>query len=612
MNDVLNQITLKIKATPNKPGVYIFRDKKNKVIYVGKAKSLKKRVASYFNRNIEDRKVKKIQYLVKDFEFIATDTETEALILENSLIKLHKPIFNIRLIDDKTYPYILITTNEKYPRVEVVRKRKKNNGLYFGPFTDKKALTTALRQALKIFPIASCKKEIIKEKFDRPCLYYQLKKCTAPCVKKISMEEYKINVQNFIKLFEGKYGELQSRLQKEMDAEAKKLNYEKAAIIRDKIDAIRKIMQKQSIYSKDQSAEYDILGIAKSDKKAIIQFFAMREGRIIEQKDFLLNLPFEEENNSNILNSFIKMYYSSSDYTPQKIIIGIQLEDQELLSNWLTQRNNKQKISILTELEEEQQNLLDLANKNAKLKLESHLLKEKLKSQKIDNALKEIKEHISLKKIPERIEGYDISTMQGTNTVGSCVVFYNGLPEKKFYRRFKIKSIDQQDDYASIKEVLERRFTGSLSKKDPKPDLILIDGGLGQANIASKVLKQNKIQIPVIGLAKEFELIFFPEKNDPIKLDERSEGLKLLQRIRDEAHRFAVSYHRKKRSNNMLQSSLEKVPNIGKKRMEILLEHFSTIEAIKSAKMKDLIEVPGISKKIAQQIIDYYNENMLN
>ncbi len=612
MNQIENELKYKIKVIPEKPGVYLFKDENNKILYVGKAKSLKKRVRSYFTVKSKDSKVEAIQKHTTNIETITTQTETEALILESSLIKLHRPRYNVRLMDDKTYPFLLITTDEEFPRVEIVRRRDKKHGIYFGPFTDIKALKITLKHALTIFPIASCKKEIAKEKFDRPCLYYQLKKCTAPCVNKIDVVEYGKNVKRFVSLFEGKVRELLNELKLEMDKFSKKLDFEKAAIMRDRIKSLEKIIQRQVIVSNDTNAEYDIIESINEKLDTCIQLLSMRGGRITEQKNFIFKLPLEILS-EEIVTAFVKQYYSHTDYIPNEIITSMELLDERAINSWLHSKQKKEsfKSIIIRPNNKEQRGLLKLASDNASEKLHSAVKIHELKSQKITRSLKELKNVLSLENIPNRIEGYDISTIQGTNTVASCVVFEQGLPKKESYRKFIIKSLDKQDDFSAMKEVIHRRFTGSLSKKDPFPDLILIDGGIGQVNSAQEELDKADIEIQLIGIAKEFEELHKPGKRDPIILNERSEALKLLQRIRDESHRFAITFHKQKRSKKMLESSLEKIPNLGVKRIKNLLEYFETIESIKKANISELIRVNGINRKIAENIYNFYRKDII-
>jgi excinuclease ABC subunit C len=580
---------------------------KNKVIYVGKAKSLMKRIRSYFGKSL-GRKEESIQEVAANLEYITTNTETEALILENELIKIHRPIFNARLKDDKTYPYLKITKSEEFPRVEIVRKREENSqDLFFGPYTDTKSLRLALKKALTIFPIARCKKIIIHGKKDRSCLFYQMHRCAAPCAGKIEKKEYGKLVKQFIKLFEGRQKELLAELKEEMSKAAEKLEFEKAGLIRDKIQFLEKIVQNQIIISKDQNAEYDIIGLEKGETSSLIQLMAMRQGRIVEQKHFVLNIPFILDE-PEIVTIFIKQYYSKTTYIPRKILTNMQIDDEQAINSWLiNEKNSLDNSPILFRAKtKEEKSLIELANKNAKANLFSQLKVDELKEQRINKSLEELKEVLDLQIIPKRIEGYDISTLHGSNSVGSCVVFENGKPKKSNYRKFNIKTVHQQDDFASLQEVIHRRFTGSLADSMIIPDLILIDGGAGQVSSVKETLEKDNIDIPMIGLSKELEEIHFPDERQSLILDEQSEGLKLLQRIRDEAHRFAISFHRKKRSTKMIKSSLEEIPGIGKKRMEILLAHFQTIKEIKNVSIEELEKIPGINKKIADEIVKFY------
>ncbi|NHJ03385.1 MAG: excinuclease ABC subunit UvrC [Candidatus Heimdallarchaeota archaeon] len=607
-----DNLQLQVKSLPDKPGVYLFKNKDNKIIYVGKAKSLKKRVSSYFMKSDKDKKTDEIKKLSAKIETISTLTETEALVLENNLIKLHKPKLNIRLRDDKTYPYLYIAINEEYPRIEIIRNRSDKKGLYFGPFTDIKSLKLVLRKVLSIFPIASCRKDIVSVKFDRPCLYYQMKRCTAPCVGKIDKNTYYKNVQKIIKFFEGKFSELIEELKVEMDIAAERLDYEIAALTRDKIIALEKIMQKQTVYSNDVKAEFDIIGFAKKENISIIQILSMREGRIVNHNHFILDIPLDFED-TEVLSSFIKIHYSQSSFMPSKILIPFEIQDRMIINDWLREKRNMEnnKEVIIKPQNEEHNNLLNLAKENAEVKLQSFLKAEEMKYQKNKTTLEELKQVLKLSKIPSIIEGYDISTIQGSNSVASCVVFENSRPRKSSYRKFIIKTVEGQDDFASMKEVIRRRFTGKLANKDPLPDLILIDGGLGQVNSAKSVLNEINLNIPLIGLAKEFEEIYFPGNSNPTVLNDRSEGLKLLQNIRDEAHRFAISFHRKKRSKNMLELSLEKIPGLGPKRIKNLLDHFGTIDEIKNTSIEKLVKCEGISRKIALEIYNFYKNSKI-
>lgn len=607
-----DNLLLRIKSFPDKPGIYSFKDDKGKVIYIGKAKSLKKRITSYFVEGALDKKTLSMKRLARDVEFIVTNTETDALILENSLIKLHKPKLNVRLKDDKTYPYLKITSSEKYPRVEIIRNREDNDDLYFGPYTDVKTLRIALKKALTIFPIARCKKPIIDGKVDRSCLFFQLDRCLAPCVDKIDQKNYLKAVKQFIKLFEGKQRELTKELREEMQEASKQLNYEKAALLRDKILALEKLVQKQTIVSKDVNAEYDLIGLYQTQKMSLAQILAMRQGRITEQKHFVMDLPYDL-NEDEILTSFIKQYYSKTDFIPKRILTKIEIDDEITINSWLKEKRKLEsnELVLVRPKTSEQKAFIELANSNAKTNYHTIIKVQKLREEKISEGLQELKDVLDLKEEPKRIEGYDISTLLGTDTVGSCVVFENGLPKKKDYRKFIIKTVEGQDDYASMREMIKRRFTGSLAKKNPNPDLILIDGGPGQISSVLTVFIEINKNIPIIGLSKEFEEIHFTDDRNSIILDEKSEALKVLQRVRDEAHRFAVSFHRQRRTRKMIKSSLEEIPNLGEKRIKMLLGHFGSIENIKNASVDELEKVKGISQKLALEIFEYYSRNEL-
>ncbi len=607
-----DNLLLRIKSFPDKPGIYSFKDDKGKVIYIGKAKSLKKRITSYFVEGALDKKTLSMKRLARDVEFIVTNTETDALILENSLIKLHKPKLNVRLKDDKTYPYLKITSSEKYPRVEIIRNREDNDDLYFGPYTDVKTLRIALKKALTIFPIARCKKPIIDGKVDRSCLFFQLDRCLAPCVDKIDQKNYLKAVKQFIKLFEGKQRELTKELREEMQEASKQLNYEKAALLRDKVLALEKLVQKQTIVSKDVNAEYDLIGLYQTQKMSLAQILAMRQGRITEQKHFVMDLPYDL-NEDEILTSFIKQYYSKTDFIPKRILTKIEIDDEITINSWLKEKRKLEsnELVLVRPKTSEQKAFIELANSNAKTNYHTIIKVQKLREEKISEGLQELKDVLDLKEEPKRIEGYDVSTLLGTDTVGSCVVFENGLPKKKDYRKFIIKTVEGQDDYASMREMIKRRFTGSLAKKNPNPDLILIDGGSGQISSVLTVFIEINKNIPIIGLSKEFEEIHFTDDRNSIILDEKSEALKILQRVRDEAHRFAVSFHRQRRTKKMIKSSLEEIPNLGEKRIKMLLGHFGSIENIKKASVDELEKVKGISQKLALEIFEYYSKNEL-
>jgi len=598
---------------PEMPGVYLFKDDKGEIIYIGKAKKIRTRVRSYFQKSNGELKSKRIREYIADIEIITTNSEVEALVLENNLIKLHKPRLNLRLKDDKTYPYIRITLTEEIPRVEIVRKRTKPKDYYFGPFSDVKSLRLTLKEALVIFPVARCKKKIVYGKEQKGCLYSQLGRCLAPCRGEIPLSDYQKTVQQFITFFEGKHKTLLEELKKEMAKASQQLEFEKAALLRDRIFAIERTIQKQTIVAKEPTAEYDIIGVMKEEELAIVQLLVLRQGAIIGEKHFYFDLPYEltEE---ELIETFIKQYYPKADFIPRTILIEKKIKDEKVVNEWLNslkQRKREQeqeRKSIRLPENEEEKAFLKLAKQNARSNLQIKSQTIKLKHKKSRKALTELKERLELKKIPRRIEGYDVSTLSGTETVGSCVVFEDGLPNKRKYRKFIVKTIEIQNDYDALREIIRRRFTGTLAKREEEPEMILIDGGSGQVNCIEKELKQLKKEIPVFGLAKRFETIHFPGTKKTLALDEHSEALKLLQRIRNEAHRFAIGFHRQKRRKKMTRSALEEINGLGKKIIALLREHFKDSEEIKTATKEELIRIKGIGPKLAEKILAFYRQ----
>jgi len=606
----LRELEHKLDSLPLTPGVYLFKDENGEIIYIGKAKKIRNRIRSYFQKGNKELKSKKIRELATDVEIITTNSEIEALILENNLIKLHKPILNLRLKDDKTYPYLRITISEEIPRVEIVRKRVNSSDYYFGPFSDVKSLRVALKKALTIFPIARCKKKISFNGGSRGCLYAQLGRCLAPCLGTIKVTEYLKTVHQFIKFFEGKHQELLNEMKKEMEEASLKLEFEKAALIRDRVYAIEKTIQNQSIVSKNLQAEYDLLGIAKEKKNVLVQILLLRQGRIIDEKHFLIELPYDLKE-GELLETFIKQYYSRTDRIPKSILIKKRIKDEEIINQWLNTllKKEEEKTPILRlPQNEEEKAFLELAYKNAKNNLQISIQTEKRQRERNREILTKLKQILKLERLPLRIEGYDISTLYGTETVGSCVVFINGDPKKSKYRRFIIEEKNRQSDFDSLREIIRRRFTGSLAQEEDDPDVILIDGGAGQVNGVYEVLKKIHKEIPVFGLSKRFEKIHFPITNKTIKLDEHSAALKLLQRIRNEAHRFAIEFHRQKRRKKMVKLSLEEIEGIGKEKIALLLNHFNNINELKKASLDELVKIKGIRIKIAKKILDFYKK----
>lgn len=571
---------------PDKPGIYIMKDINEEIIYIGKAKSLIKRVKSYFKDKHDSPKTYILMDRFSSLEYIITNSEKEALILEANLIKKHRPRYNIRLKDDKRYPYVKIT-NEKFPRILITRNITKS-GNYFGPFTDVGSVRKSVKFLKSLFKIRTCKN------MDGPCLNSQIDLCYAPCNEGISKDEYNEIIKKIDLFFQGKYSVIVKNLKKEMKESADNQEYEKAAIIRDQIISIEEVMEKQFVELDDDELDQDIIATSIDKDNVIIIVFSIRNGKIIGKDDFLMN-GTEYNEVSEVLYAFIQQYYGYNRHVPKQIILEDKIHDDEVLIDWLSDlRGNK--VSLKVPEKGTKLRLIRMAQKNADII--------KNQKRKLENSLIELKKYLKLEKLPRIIEGYDVSNISGKLAVGSKVSFKDGKPNKNEYKRFKLKT-PGPNDYEMMRELLTRRF--KLIDKDSLPDLVLIDGGKGQLKIACEVFDTlNLNQIPVIGLAKEFEEIFIPNSNLPIIIPKDNKGLHLLQQVRDESHRFAVTYHRKLRSSKIKESSLDNIPGIGKIRKMNLLKSFGDIEAIKNASVEEIAKVKGMNKKIAKTLFDYY------
>lgn len=571
---------------PDKPGIYIMKDINEEIIYIGKAKSLIKRVKSYFKDKHDSPKTYILMDRFSSLEYIITNSEKEALILEANLIKKHRPRYNIRLKDDKRYPYVKIT-NEKFPRILITRNITKS-GNYFGPFTDVGSVRKSVKFLKSLFKIRTCKN------MDGPCLNSQIDLCYAPCNEGISKDEYNEIIKKIDLFFQGKYSVIVKNLKKEMKESADNQEYEKAAIIRDQIISIEEVMEKQFVELDDDELDQDIIATSIDKDNVIIIVFSIRNGKIIGKDDFLMN-GIEYNEVSEVLYAFIQQYYGYNRHVPKQIILEDKIHDDEVLIDWLSDlRGNK--VSLKVPEKGTKLRLIRMAQKNADII--------KNQKRKLENSLIELKKYLKLEKLPRIIEGYDVSNISGKLAVGSKVSFKDGKPNKNEYKRFKLKT-PGPNDYEMMRELLTRRF--KLIDKDSLPDLVLIDGGKGQLKIACEVFDTlNLNQIPVIGLAKEFEEIFIPNSNLPIIIPKDNKGLHLLQQVRDESHRFAVTYHRKLRSGKIKESSLDNIPGIGKIRKMNLLKSFGNIEAIKNASVEEIAKVKGMNKKIAKTLFDYY------
>ena len=574
---------------PLVPGVYMMKDSSDHILYVGKAKSLKKRVKSYF-RNDLDPKTRALMKQFHHMEYMVTDTEKEALILESNLIKKYMPRYNIRLKDDKRYPYIKVT-NETFPRVLITRRVIDDGSYYYGPFTEATALRKLIKFLKTIFKIRDCKR------MDGPCLNYQIDLCNAPCDKKITEEEYKKLVDNVSFFFEGKYSEITGALKSEMIEAAHNHEYEKAAVLRDQLNSVEEVLEKQKMEF-TRSLDQDVIASASDSELACVVVFSVREGKIIGKDDFLMS-GAENTSEEKIISAFLKQYYTGPRHVPSKIIIPKKVEDKKLVEEWLSEKREAP-VSIEVPTEGVRYRLIRMVSKNAKIILNHQ--------KEVKGALLDLKKYLGIPRIPKRIEAFDISNISGKMAVGSMVVFENGVPNKKHYRKYKIQT-QGPDDYAMMREMLERRYSNLKKDKGPSPDLVLVDGGKGQLNVATDVFKSlGETNIPVIGLAKEFEHVFIPQTPSPLILPRDSEALLLLQRIRDEAHRFAVNYHKKLRSKELEKSVLDGIPGVGNKRKIKLLKHFGDISNIEKASVNDIAMVEGINMKLAIKIHEHLDE----
>lgn len=597
-------ISQQLNIIPNLSGSYQFFDKNGEIIYVGKAKNLKRRVSSYFQKKHDSAKLKVMVPQIVKIEFIVTDSEVEALILESHLIKKYKPKYNVLLKDDKKFPYFLIT-EEEYPRILVVRKQNKNplKGKYFGPYTNSKAMYSTLELLKKVFPLKQCKTPKFK---DRPCLYYQMGRCLAPCQGYVSSKEYKSLISKVELFLTGKQNELIKELKKQMDKYSKSQEYEKAAKYRDSYLDVTKTMEKQKVVFENTKLDIDIIALAREDLCSSICVLQFRQGRLINKKDFDMRLYFETSSNE-IITTFIKNYYDmlSDAEAPKEILISEELlkDERSLYEKWLSFRFKK-KIKILSDDYKKNKEFIAMAQKNAQISLE----KQKLQLlNEIQNDYNEvgayIQDKLELKNFPHRVECFDISHIQGTNTVASMVVFENGQPLKSAYRRYKINSTEgKPDDFKSMMEVVSRRYANKIM-----PDLIIIDGGKGQL---SSVLKQfEKMDIKkqdIVSLAKRLEEVFIPNKSEPIIFPTSSNALYFFQRIRDEAHRFAITYHRKLRQKQAIKSSLDEIEGLNDKNKKSLLEKFN-IKEISNLSEEELLKV--VSKKAARAVFRYFRED---
>ncbi len=598
----MHVIENKLKIVPDKPGVYLYHDQSGTIIYVGKAKSLKNRVRSYFRSNTHDPKTQVLVSKIADIEWIITDSEVEALLLENNLIKQYTPRYNIMLKDDKSYPYICIS-NESFPRVFSTRNVIQDGSKYYGPYTAQGHVKSLLRAIYKIFPVRTCRKNISDggNPNDEPCLQYHLGNCQAPCIGGINAKDYSQTIDEIVRFLNGNTQPLIQRLNKDMISASDNMQFEKAARIRDRLQVLKKYTNSQSVIQTDFKSR-DVIAVAVADHDAIVTIFRLREGSLIGRERFHLK-HVEHQDRQDILKDFIRQYYSNTSLYPKEVFIELE-NDIELFEDYF-KKICGHSIKIIRPERGKKAKLFTLAKKNADMLLKEILLQKMKLSIQPTKMVEALQQALNLAVPPLRIEGFDISHFQGKETVASMVYFENGSAKRSQYRKFIVKSVDKPDDFQSMREVVTRRYTRLLKENAVLPDLILIDGGKGQLGIAKEVLNDLGLNnVPVIGLAKRLEEVFIPGYSQAQNIPKTSPAVILLRRIRDEAHRFAITFHRKKRGKNMVKSILDDIPGIGETRRKKLLTTFGSIQELKKHSAENIAKQAGIPQKLATEILN--------
>jgi excinuclease ABC subunit C len=643
MNEKIQSV---LNSLPHKPGIYLMKDAEGTILYVGKAISLYNRVRSYFQESTDlSPKNRSMVAKVEDIEFLVVQNEVEALVLESNYIKQYRPKYNVLLRDDKNYPYIKVALTEDFPRVYRVRSYHRDGNRYFGPYTNSGAVDATLDVLNKLFAYRTCRYDASnwapprngeppagwKQKLlPRPCTQYYIHRCIAPCVAYASREEYDAVIRQVILFLEGKHDEVLKQLEAQMAEAAENLNFEEAARIRDRIQAVERILEKQRIISTEGQDDQDVIALASGEDETCAQVFFFRNGKLVGREYFILQ-GTRDSSPGEIITIFMMQFYDSSPHVPAEIIVEAEPDDRSAIQAWLKEKR-KGAVTITTPKRGEKLRLVEMVKQNAREVLEQQRIKWLSDSQKTQLALEEIQEALNLAAPPYRMECYDISNTQGTNSVGAMVVFEGGRPKPSEYRRFKIKTVEGPNDFASHQEMLRRRFrrqahhaqeiadeyaeaeqeqNGSVEREMPlehewrMPDLIIIDGGKGQLSAAMEVLQELHIDVPTVGLAKENEEIFIPGSSEPIILPRSSQGLYMVQRIRDEAHRFGITYHRKLRSERTFKSVLDEIPGIGPKRKQALMKHFGSVRAISAASIDDLASLQGMTRDAAEKVKEY-------
>ncbi|MCI9370332.1 MAG: excinuclease ABC subunit UvrC [Lachnospiraceae bacterium] len=622
-----------LKKLPSSPGVYLMHDASEEIIYIGKAISLKNRVRQYFQSS--RKRTPKIEQMVSHisyFEYIVTDSELEALILECNLIKEHRPKYNTMLKDDKTYPYIKVTTGEDYPRILIARQMKKDKSKYFGPYVNGGAVKSTIELLRRIYRIRTCNRSLPKEIGNgRACLNYHIKQCDAPCMGCISKEDYQKKIEQTLKFLNGNYEEVTKMLEQKMYEASADMNFEAAAEYRDLIADIKALAQKQKITS-GEGLDRDVIAYAADGNDAVVQVFFIREGKLLGREHFFINIALDE--GGDILTSFIKQYYSGTPFIPKEILVSQELREADIIAEYLSGRRGS-KVSILNPKKGQKEKMIELAQKNAKMVLDIDRDKVKREEARTTGAVRDIFELLNIENHNQyRIEAYDISNTAGFQSVGSMIVYENGKPKRNDYRKFKIQTVEGPNDYGSMYEVLTRRFTHGLSEKKQQqdnfsentkegkenltdrfsrfPDLIMMDGGLGQVNIALQVLDELKIHIPVCGMVKDDRhrtraLVY---NNEELPIDTHSESFRLITRIQDEAHRFAIEYHKSLRAKTQVHSILDDIESIGPARRKALMKYFSDIGKIKTASVEELAQVPSMNEASARKVYEFFRKGL--
>ena len=598
-----NLVAEKLKLLPDSPGVYIMKDDHGKIIYVGKAIVLKNRVRQYFqsSRN-HTPKVRAMVSHIADIETIMTANEVESLILEANLIKKHRPRYNIRLKDDKSYPYVKVTVQEDFPRVFITRRVLRDGARYFGPYTNVTALRDSLKLLRRLFPLRTC-----RTMPERPCLEYHIKRCLAPCVGKVEAEDYRAMIRAVLLFLEGRTDDVERELEQRMNAAAEAYHFETAARLRDQLNAVRTAAERQNIVT--GAGDQDAVGMARSAAGVCVQIFFIRGGKMIGREHFLLR-GSEEESDADILRAFLEQYYNQATFVPREVLLpcAIDAAAQATIEAWLAARKGGGKVALLTPQRGTKHDIVQMATGNAAKFLADEETRRSLLDEQTLGAVEELGRYLGLKHPPRRMECFDISHNQGQETVASMVVFEDGAPKKSDYRRFKIRSTEgKPDDFLSMREVTTRRYVGL--PEEELPDLIIIDGGKGQLSSALEIIRHTAghKDVPVVGLAKQFELVFTEGNSEPVELPRRSQALYLIQRIRDEAHRFAITFHRKLRGKRNLVSVLDHIVGIGPKRRQSLRTHFGSLEKIKEATVEELAVAPGMNRTSAEAVRHFFD-----